>query len=184
MQHLLPDPDPVPPLLPLLLHWLNLSAQIPAAFSLFDRCCCCCCLLAACSYLSHNLQNMPNRTPSCPPLPLPLPLPLSRLLFPKQVQKTVSSAPSRVAVVPPERERPLIKEVVDWLERAFCLRYVKLPVVKLRFISVLLLLLLLLLPLLYYFCALFFFGVFFVGRVCSTDHYLLCQAKYASVYAV
>lgn len=23
---------------------------------------------------------------------------------------------------------------------------------------------------------------FFVGRVCSTDHYLLCQAKYASVY--
>lgn len=30
----------------------------------------------------------------------------------------------------------------------------------------------------------FFSSFFFVGRVSSTDHYLLCQAKYASVYAV
>lgn len=148
VQHLLPDPDPVPLSLPLPLplpillhlhlHWLNLSAQIPAAFSLFDRCCCCCCLLLSFSQSAEYAE--PNSLMS------PL-----HLLFPKQVQKTVSSAPSRV-VVPPER--PLIKEVVEWLERAFCLRYVKLPVVKLRFIWVWVLLL----PLLYYFSS--FLSVF------------------------
>lgn len=106
MQHLLPDPDPVLLSLPLLLHWLNLSAQIPAAFSLFDRCCCCCCLLAGCSYLSHNLQNMPNRTPSCPPPPCPSFCPYACRVscFPNKCKK-LSQVPQVESPSSPQRER-------------------------------------------------------------------------------
>lgn len=98
-------PKPVSLPLPPLLHWLNLSAQIPAAFSLFDRCCCCCCcLLAACSYLSHNLQNMPNRTPSCPPCPCLCPYPCRVSCFPNKCKK-LSQVPQVESPSSPQREK-------------------------------------------------------------------------------
>lgn len=110
-------------------------------------------------------------------------MPLSRLLFPKQVQKTVSSAPSRVAVVPPEREKEApYKGSCRMARESFLFEICKTSCSQVEVYlssssstSAAFALL---------FLRTFFTRFFFVGRVCSSDHYLLCQAKYASVYAV